>query len=261
MNGSDLVRVIGTAANTEVKLNGAVVATLNAGDVYEFALAAGNGGSVEASEPVMVAQYLTGGGASSSSDPALALVPGSDNWLKSYRLATPSGAQAFDINRPDRSSRHTGRHQSEPSAWPSAMQGNRCAAALPSRREIVDLNHLCRRLADALPTRARACGSARDNRGERYHLHPLAEPVAPFARIHHIERVERQIVQCDPHRRRHLRRIGSLELDADVAAVLDHQQIELGAGVRRPEIGFVGPRDPQYLVERVAFPRRPRPRI
>jgi len=94
---SDLVRVVATAAGTEVKVNGAVVATLNAGDVYEFSLANNTGATVEASAVVMVAQYLKGG-QGANTDPALALVPGTDTWLKSYRLSTPSGTQDFAID-------------------------------------------------------------------------------------------------------------------------------------------------------------------
>ncbi len=94
---SDLVRVIATEDGTEVKIDSVVVATLNAGDFHEFSLAADTGASVEASEAIMVAQYLKGG-QGSDTDPAMALVPGSDTWLDEYRLATPSGAQAFDIN-------------------------------------------------------------------------------------------------------------------------------------------------------------------
>ena len=96
-NGSDLVRVIATADNTQVTVDGVVVATLNAGEVHQFLLPAGDGAEVEASAPVMVAQYLTGGGGNNT-DPAMSLVPGSDTWLDSYRLATPSGDQAFDVN-------------------------------------------------------------------------------------------------------------------------------------------------------------------
>ncbi|MCW9058193.1 MAG: IgGFc-binding protein [Gammaproteobacteria bacterium] len=94
---SDLVRVIATADNTEIKLNGVVVATINTGDFHEFSLAANSGASVEASEAVMVAQYLKGG-QGALTDPAMALVPGSDTWLSEYRLATPSDDQAFNIN-------------------------------------------------------------------------------------------------------------------------------------------------------------------
>jgi hypothetical protein len=94
---SDLVRVIATVDGTEVKVGGVVVATLNAGEVYEFSLADGTGATVEASSPVMVAQYLKGGNGANT-DPAMSLVPGSDTWLDEYRLATPAGGQAFDIN-------------------------------------------------------------------------------------------------------------------------------------------------------------------
>lgn len=94
---SDLVRVIATADNTEVKVNGAVVATLNTGEVYEFSLGQNSGSTVDASAPVMVAQYLKGG-QGANTDPAMALVPGADTWLKTYRLATPSGSQAFIEN-------------------------------------------------------------------------------------------------------------------------------------------------------------------
>jgi hypothetical protein len=97
--GSDLMRVIASADNTEVKINGVVVATLAAGQFYEFNLAGNTGASIEASKPVMVAQYLIGqGSASFSTDPSLSLLPGQDKWLNSYRLATPSGTQSFSLN-------------------------------------------------------------------------------------------------------------------------------------------------------------------
>ena len=98
----DLVRVIATANNTNVSVNGVDVATLNAGDVHQFELSQtdGLGASISASAPVMVAQYLTGqnylGGI--NTDPAMSLVPGADTWLSNYRLATPAGAQSFANN-------------------------------------------------------------------------------------------------------------------------------------------------------------------
>lgn len=96
-NGADLVRVIATQDGTQVSVNGSVVATLGTGDSYEFNLAAGNGAQVSASAPVAIAQYLTGG-SGTNTDPAMSMVPGSDTWLDSYRLATPSGDQAFNEN-------------------------------------------------------------------------------------------------------------------------------------------------------------------
>ena len=97
--GSDLMRVIATADNTEVKVDGVVVATLDAGEFHEFSLGGNSGAEIEGSEAIMVAQYLLGtGGSGQLTDPAMALVPGSDTWLDSYRLSTPSGSQVFADN-------------------------------------------------------------------------------------------------------------------------------------------------------------------
>jgi hypothetical protein len=94
---SDLVRVIATVNNTEVRVNGVLVATLNAGEFHEFSLAQNTGATVDASQAVMVAQYLKGG-QGRNTDPAMALVPGADTWLDQYRLSTPFGAQDFLID-------------------------------------------------------------------------------------------------------------------------------------------------------------------
>lgn len=97
VSDSDLVRVIATEDGTEVTVNGVIVATLNAGDFYEFSLASNTGAAVVASAPVMVAQYLKGGN-NADTDPAMALVPGADTWLSDYRLSTPFGSQDFLID-------------------------------------------------------------------------------------------------------------------------------------------------------------------
>lgn len=97
VSDSDLVRVIATQDGTEVTINGVVVATLEAGDFYEFSLAVNTGATVVASAPVMVAQYLKGGNGANT-DPAMSVVPGADTWLNSYRLSTPFGAQDFLID-------------------------------------------------------------------------------------------------------------------------------------------------------------------
>lgn len=96
--GSDLIRVIATANNTEVRVDGVLVATLAAGSFFEYSLGAGAGSSIETSEVVVVAQYLKGQGNGSGTDPALSYVPGRDTWLKDYRLSTPTGAAAFTYN-------------------------------------------------------------------------------------------------------------------------------------------------------------------
>ncbi|MBC8037535.1 MAG: PEP-CTERM sorting domain-containing protein [Rhizobiales bacterium] len=95
--GGDIVRIIATVNGTQVTVDGVVVATLNKGDVYQYSLPANSGSIVSATQPVMVAQYLVGG-QGTNTDPAMSLVPGSDEWLDEYRLSTPSGAQSFIEN-------------------------------------------------------------------------------------------------------------------------------------------------------------------
>lgn len=93
----DFMKIIATADNTEITIDGVVVATLDAGEVYEFYLPGGTGSRIAATSPVMVAQYLIGG-RGAATDPAMSLVVGEDNWLDSYRLSTPAGSAAFDNN-------------------------------------------------------------------------------------------------------------------------------------------------------------------
>jgi hypothetical protein len=98
-DGGNLVRVIATAANTEVRINGALVATLAAlGDFHEFNLQ--DAARIDASEPVLVAQYLKGQQVSTpdQTDPAMTILPGQDQWLKDYVFAAPAGAAAFTDN-------------------------------------------------------------------------------------------------------------------------------------------------------------------
>jgi len=91
----DIFRVVATEDNTQVKVDGVVVATLAAGDYYEGRVGAA-GSVVDATAKVLVAQYLTGSSDSgNTTDPAMTIVPGSDQWLKSYVFATPSGSADF----------------------------------------------------------------------------------------------------------------------------------------------------------------------
>lgn len=93
-NGN-VMRVVATADNTEVRVNGTLVATLaNKGDFYEGRVK--DGIQVDATKPVLVAQYLIGQTeAGANTDPAMTIVPGADQWLKSYVFATPSGTADF----------------------------------------------------------------------------------------------------------------------------------------------------------------------
>jgi len=94
---SDIIKVIATEDGTAVTVGGVIVATLNEGEVYEFNLPANSGESIETSHPALVTQFLVGGNGNDT-DPAMSVVPGINSWLDDYRLATPDGSQAFDLN-------------------------------------------------------------------------------------------------------------------------------------------------------------------
>lgn len=90
----NVARIVATADNTQIKIDGVTVATINAGDFYETRVAGGV--TVDASKPVLVAQYLIGQNqAGANTDPAMSIVAGSDQWLKSYVFSTPSGTADF----------------------------------------------------------------------------------------------------------------------------------------------------------------------
>lgn len=90
----DVVRIVASANATEVKVNGVVLATLNAGQFSEIRVPSGK--TITADKPILVAQYLIGQTeANANTDPAMTIVPGADQWLKSYVFATPSGSADF----------------------------------------------------------------------------------------------------------------------------------------------------------------------
>lgn len=94
-NQGDVFRVVATADGTVVKVDGVTVATLASGDFYEGRIGT-NGSAVSANNKILVTQYLIGQDqARANTDPAMTIVPGSDQWLKSYVFATPSGSAAF----------------------------------------------------------------------------------------------------------------------------------------------------------------------
>lgn len=90
----NIARVIATADDTEVRINGALVATIGNGQFYEGRVVGGQ--EIVASKPVLVTQYLIGQGqANANTDPAMTIVPGADQWLSSYVFASPSGEADF----------------------------------------------------------------------------------------------------------------------------------------------------------------------
>ena len=95
--GNNLIRVIAAHDNTEVRVDGTLVATLSIGQFHEFTLS-DPAKLIETSEPALVAQYLQGASTAGEGDPALSFVPGMDTWLSSYIVATPSGSEALAKN-------------------------------------------------------------------------------------------------------------------------------------------------------------------
>ena len=95
---SNVVRVLASANGTVVKYNGVTIATLNAGQYYDFR--SGSGGELTANNPVLLNEYLTGQSEHTNTvgDPAESWVPGVNQWLKSYIFSTPVGSQAYQTN-------------------------------------------------------------------------------------------------------------------------------------------------------------------
>jgi VCBS repeat-containing protein len=96
-DGNNLIRVVAAEDDTAVSVDGVGVATLAKGDFYEFTLSV-PGQSITLSKPALVAQYLQGANTAGEGDPAMSFVPGTETWLSSYVVATPSGADALAQN-------------------------------------------------------------------------------------------------------------------------------------------------------------------
>lgn len=87
--GGDTFRVMARQADTQVRINGTLVATLAAGRFYEAILTASS--LIEASAPVLVAQYSNGSAQDGvPSDPFMMLIPPIEQYLSDYTLSTPS---------------------------------------------------------------------------------------------------------------------------------------------------------------------------
>jgi hypothetical protein len=91
----DTFRILASADGTAVIINGAPVATLNAGEFHERII---NGLSViETSEPVLVAQYSNGSSYDGvTSDPFMMIVPPIEQALNYYTFSTPGSG--FSLN-------------------------------------------------------------------------------------------------------------------------------------------------------------------
>jgi len=76
--------------------------------------------------------------------------------------------------------------------------------------------------------------------------------------MNHVESLKTKVLEGCPHRSSHSGRHGALELEAQPPAAAHDQQVELGAGVRRPEEALLWPGAEAVddRVQRKAFPRR-----
>ena len=93
--GGDTFRYLADADNTTVKVNGATVATLNRGQLFEQILTAAS--VVTSDKPILVAQYSNSTSFDSvTSDPFEVVVPPSEQFLNSYTVTTP--ASGFALN-------------------------------------------------------------------------------------------------------------------------------------------------------------------
>ncbi|HEY0469342.1 MAG TPA: hypothetical protein VGC79_34365 [Polyangiaceae bacterium] len=88
-HNGDTFRILAQADNTQVRINGALVATLNRGQVRQQII---NGASqITSSAPILVAQYSNGTTYDGvTSDPFMMLVPPQEQFLASYTVTTPA---------------------------------------------------------------------------------------------------------------------------------------------------------------------------
>lgn len=89
LNG-DTFRFVASANGTEVKMNGIVVATLDAGEYHEMII---DGSSyIAANHPIMVLQYSNSSSYDGvTSDPFMALVPATNQYDTEHIIQTPDG--------------------------------------------------------------------------------------------------------------------------------------------------------------------------
>lgn len=93
----DLVRVVAHEDGTDVDINGTVVATLAAGQFYEFTQPSAAGTLLKTSKPSLVAQYNKGQlqGDAVLTDPFAMLVPPASQFSRQYLFRTPGAPTAF----------------------------------------------------------------------------------------------------------------------------------------------------------------------
>jgi hypothetical protein len=93
----DIFRILAAEDATEVRINGTLVATLNSGEFHEADLPSDSYNEIEATGPVLLAQYSKGRLAdNTTSDPFMMLIPPFEQFLNTYLFTTP--ATGFSTN-------------------------------------------------------------------------------------------------------------------------------------------------------------------
>ena len=92
----NLVRILAATDNTQLTVNGTVVATLNAGQFHEIATA--HDLHVVANNPVLVGQFLKGNDVTGYGDPAFTFIGGIAQTLKDYVFTAPVSLSAYQEN-------------------------------------------------------------------------------------------------------------------------------------------------------------------
>jgi RHS repeat-associated protein len=88
-SGGDTMRIMAAEDGTVVRLNGSVVATLDAGAFHEQVVE--GAAEITSEQPVLVAQYSNGSTYDGTiSDPFMMLVPPHEQYLDSYTVTTPA---------------------------------------------------------------------------------------------------------------------------------------------------------------------------
>ena len=97
LNG-DTFRFLASTTNTQVRVNGTLVATLNRGQYYEQVII--GSAQITSTQPILVAQYSNGSSFDGVvSDPFMMLIPPFEQFLGSYTVTTPaSGFSGNYIN-------------------------------------------------------------------------------------------------------------------------------------------------------------------
>ncbi|MCC5953675.1 MAG: S-layer homology domain-containing protein [Acidimicrobiia bacterium] len=94
--GGDTFRILSASDGTTVSINGAVVATLDAGEFHQQLIDGPS--TITTSNPTLVAQYSNGTSFDNvTSDPFMMLIPPFEQFLNSYTVTTPASGFTFNF--------------------------------------------------------------------------------------------------------------------------------------------------------------------